>query len=535
MFTSKKHVLFTFAIAMCSLGLTASYREQETKSAVARQGYFDWIKQAWSTKFAKPDKKTARFGERISNAPREIQNLIAEFAEDNEYKPVTTLNAPGNLLAFNDKGTTLTSAGPVDDFNRAIKVVTRTTDRGRLVKEFTIEPRHRDMDDLLLSGDGTTLVVNGQIIDTGTGNIKESVPFHALSINHNGTMLAGTLEGALEQEQFNDQAIEPSGVIRLYNRTTKERIELATDSDAHSNGLFSHDSTTFALISGSNILLFDTKTGHIKNTIDGTENLVGNRQGGFIRSFALNKNKSLLAYSTTYPNKRHIVLVDLTNEERPRKETHFRSCLSDPSCQIQRIGFGSNILYFITNKDSLLTLQFLDITKNTIVQKIELPSASVLRSVLLSPDEKILAIGTTANIHIWKKAMPVQDMIRQEEQILEFRARKNKENQEKDKRAQQAKREMIEGRLSTMPIWYGRPKPSTASSNSQIPATTKQSSNVFYRAAMQQARQKKPIPLSTDNSRHDLTPAVEPLDIDMPKAKPIIRPTKPTTIMDDTD
>lgn len=480
MFTSKKQILLTFTIAMVSLGLTASHREQETKLAGSRQGYLDWIKQTWS----KPNKKMAQLGERISNAPPEIRSLITELDENDQYKPYHTLKKSAALLAFNDQGTALTSVDYA--IRNTIEVIKRNVKNGSVINRFTANRRPRENNDLLLSGDGTTLVVNEKIINTATGSVIETVPFHSLSINHDGTMLAAILPIENIDEDLLVEPTELPQFISLFNRNTKTRVQLESDASTKHSPKFSRDGTIFACASGSNILLFDTQTGKVKKTINASE--ISNATFAHISSLALNNSLSLLAYSTSiyntglraYHSTKDVVLVDLkTDQKRILKGTSFLPLITGLAAYVEEVGFTNrhNKLYIssLTDpSDATLSVEFLDLETGAVTQNIQVSKQkgyTRIRSIALSPDDKMLAIGTTENIELWKKpTTPLQERAETEQRILELRAAK----EEKERRPMK---------------------------------------NVFFQAAMKQARQKKSAsaPIGS-SSPYSSEPAVEEVD-----------------------
>lgn len=129
MFTGKKQVLLTLTLAICSLGLMASQKKS----------YLNQLKGWWYDTPAKELEKAKEseiaemLAKNVGAQPREIKNLIASFAEKDEYVLFKTLDKAKNqlLVAFNEDGTALTSVGRIDVDN--FKVVTRSMKNGEII------------------------------------------------------------------------------------------------------------------------------------------------------------------------------------------------------------------------------------------------------------------------------------------------------------------------------------------------------------------------------------------------------------------
>lgn len=516
MTTSKKQILLTFALTLCSLGIMASEADLKEKSARASAGYLARARGLFQRQ--RPIHTTA------SQIPPEIQKIIGRFA--GEYTLFKTLNTPGSLVAFHDDGIHLTSAGFLpgsrETLGSVARVVTRNIIDGKITKDFTKELLSHTK--LWLSGDGTIVMDSHNILETTTRDVLSKPPsiwtldnwkYSPICLNHNGRIIA--LKG------------HHGSPIVLFDWKNKTRVDLP----GRTNGieyafspkpLFSRDGRIFACVSLSHdfILLFDAATGseiaQIKTSISEKDDSFRDLIGSFysdqgITSLAISPDNTFLAYSIALPNRSEAILVNRATEEIKKfpQQTSLlnRFGLTD-SPHIERVGFTNtdNNMYTLSSEKKL---EFRSLKTNSIYQTIQLPEADFSglealyddHSIALSPDDQFLAVGYADAIQLFKSSTPLSEMIEKEEAIQKLRQQKKA-------------REPIQNIETGI---FRRSSPSAA--------------NVFYQAAMKQARQKKSAPVHTESlSPEYFKPAVEPLDENMPAiTKPTIRPKADTTRM----
>lgn len=518
MFTSKKQVLLTFTLTLCSLGLTASQAEQETKS----------IDQALQA--ALPS---------LHQGPRTI---IKEYLEEpRPYEEIATLNKPGSVLAFgiNKDGTTLTSAGFIGNTSTVSVVRYNMNDRS-VINELTLE-QPTNYGTLLLSGDGKTLISNEDVFDTTTGKIIRTVPvvtrgtknYTPVLLNYDGTMLAFQLQYEETRTPF---------ILHNFETSNNQDISL-TERSARKYAFprFSRNSNIFAYLSNVGILLFDTKNGsRISQPIDV-------KWPFDLKSFDLNYDGSRVVYGAdhktwnSFPSQ--LMLFDVATKTR-QKIYETPASASDPSSDsrgelILNVGFSetANTVYalllpsFRSNKPLQNWIQCWNLETGKEIDSLHLDSP-IRPTIAFNHNDRFLALGYSDAIKILKKQTESEqtqsELERKRQSNLALEDARDQERLARERLFSAGLPGAITHHIATsskgsfinwQKNWLKQKKARTAQQTApgdvdagifarQALRPSLSSANVFYQAAAKQAQQKK-LP-------EHLRPAVvESLELDM--------------------